>query len=235
MLLEAKNLSWAPANGAGGLHNVSFTLDRGGLVLVRGPSGGGKTSLLRLLVRLNAPTGGDVLFEGRSIAEYDPARLRRKIGLLPQTPVVVDGSVRDNLLLPFGFAANRDAAPPSDADLDKRLGETLLSGISLNDPAANLSVGQKQRLCLLRTLLLCPDILLLDEPVSALDATSKQVVEDMIETRNLEEGVAVMLVTHADFRPKRTRPSVLVVENGAVREETWTHPTPSTSGDCCSD
>jgi putative ABC transport system ATP-binding protein len=217
-ILEISNLSWKADSGAGGLRDVSFRVPKGAFVLVAGPSGGGKTTLLRLLVGLEEPAGGEIRFDGRSAADIPPTRLRRQMALLPQTPTVVEGSVRENLLLPFSFQANSDLAPPDDAALTAMLGEFLLAGVGLADRAQPLSVGQRQRLCLIRSLMLQPQVLLLDEPVSALDAASKEAVEDAAERLCLERGMTVILVSHAGFAPRRVSPRRLVVENNTVRE-----------------
>lgn len=217
-ILEVSNLSWKADSGAGGLRDASFRVPKGAFVLVTGPSGGGKTTLLRLLVGLEEPAGGEIRFDGRSAADIPPTRLRRRMALLPQTPTVVEGSVRVNLLLPFSFQANSDLAPPDDAALTAMLGEFLLAGVCLADRAQPLSVGQRQRLCLIRSLLLQPQVLLLDEPVSALDAASKEAVEDAAERLCLERGMTVILVSHAGFAPRRVSPRRLVVENNTVRE-----------------
>jgi len=217
-ILEISNLSWKPEGGAGGLEGASFSIPKGAFVLVTGPSGGGKTSLLRLLVGLEEPAGGDIRFDGENAIDIPPTLLRRRMALLPQTPAVVDGSVRDNLLLPFSFAANSDLAPPDDAALAKLLDEFLLAGVGLADRAQTLSVGQRQRLCLIRSLMLQPAVLLLDEPVSALDAASKDAVEDAAERLCLTRGMTVILVSHAGFSPRRVSPMRLVVANNTVRE-----------------
>lgn len=90
----------------------------------------------------------------------------------------------------------------------------------MEDRAQSLSVGQKQRLALIRALLLKPELLLLDEPTASLDRSSREIVEEKAETLNLEEGVGVVMVSHTDYIPKRVKPRVLVLKDGRVKEET---------------
>ena len=103
--------------------------------------------------------------------------------------------MRDNLLLPFLYAANRNLERPEDDLLRWRLDSLLLQDVALDDMADELSVGQKQRVCLIRSLLLSPRALLLDEPTSALDPESARIVLDTAAEMNRED-VTVVLVTH---------------------------------------
>ncbi len=171
-------------------------------MLITGPSGGGKSTLLRLLVRLEEYDSGLFLFKDKPLKELSPLQLRTKIVLLQQTPVIIAGSVRDNLLLPFTFSVNQQLAKPDDEQLRKQLNRVLLNDIALDSVATGLSVGQQQRICLVRSLLLQPEVLLLDEPVSALDPESKRVVEAMIEKLN-GQGITIIMVSHADCMPQR--------------------------------
>ncbi|MGE4297761.1 MAG: ATP-binding cassette domain-containing protein [Desulfovibrionaceae bacterium] len=193
---------------------VSFEVPQGGFVLVSGPSGAGKSTLLRLMNRLEEPTAGRILYRDKPLDAYAPQVLRREVGYVQQTPTVLDATVRDNLLLPFGFRVNAGLPRPDDAALRGGLDEFLLDGVRLDDNARTLSVGQRQRLCCLRTMLLAPRVLLMDEPTSALDAASRREVEDAAETACLA-GVAVVLISHADYAPRRVAPLELRVGRGS--------------------
>ena len=199
-LLRFEQVCFAYPGGRGALREVSLSVRAGDFLLITGPSGAGKSTLLRLLARLEEPQSGAILFRNKSLDQYPPPLLRRKICLLPQSPLVVDGTIRDNLLLPFRFAANRDLAAPGEDVLRHWLERLELSGISLAENAHNLSLGQNQRLCLIRLLLLDPVIALLDEPASALDAESRNIVTAVTEERN-RSGTTVLYVSHSDYRP----------------------------------
>lgn len=190
--------------------HVSLTFPVGSYAWLRGPSGCGKSTLLRLLCRLLEPSRGEIFFNGQPITSLDPPSLRRQVVYLHQTPVVLDGSVHENLLLPFSFRMNQDLLRPAEEVLTSRLEELLLHRVSLQTPALSLSVGQKQRLCLLRAILLGPAILLLDEPAAALDQESAGVVYETVRRLNREEGTTVILVAHGV--EALAQPGVIILE-----------------------
>ncbi len=214
-ILELCGAAFAYPGGRSVFQGAGFALPKGSLTLVKGPSGAGKSTLLRLLNRLEEPTRGAVLYRGRPLSKYPPPVLRREISYLQQTPILLDSSVRDNLLLPFSFQANQDKPRPNDNTLRARMTEFLLEGVSLADNAATLSVGQKQRLCLIRALLLSPSVLLLDEPTAALDPESRSIVENAAETLCLE-GVTVVMAGHQEYVPRHVPPTLLEVRDGTI-------------------
>ena len=116
------------------------------------------------------------------------------------------GSVRDALCWPFDFRANRHLARPTDTSLRQRLDAALLQDAGLDDESRTLSVGQRQRLSLLRGLLLEPEILLCDEPTAALDGVTRAVIESQLVSRSAA-GCGVVVVTHQafDMPPPQTR------------------------------
>lgn len=202
MRIELKNITLRFEDKAPLLEDVNFVLGEGDFVLIRGESGCGKSSLLHLLNRLEEPSAGQILVDGQPIASYEVTQLRRQLGFVQQTPVMVEGTVRENLLYPFSFKAARGQTEPGDEALRVRLDEFLLTEVELRDDAELLSVGQKQRVALIRTLLTQPRVLLCDEATSALDPRSKSVVEEALERENTARGVSVALVTHLEFVPQ---------------------------------
>ena len=184
---------------------VNLTMDGGDFLVIQGASGVGKSSLLRLLNRLQEPTTGQILVDGKPISTYEITSLRRKIGYVQQTPIMVPGSVKDNLSFPAQFRAARGRKPPDRSEIQRWLDLFLLKHLQLSDDALKLSVGQKQRIALIRTLLTQPEMLLCDEPTSALDQQSKEIVEDSLEHLNVERGIGIVLVTHVDFTPKQVQ------------------------------
>lgn len=188
------------------LSNADLDVPRGAFVLLTGPSGAGKSTLLRLFCRLEEPQAGQVLLDGLGVDALPAPRLRRRVSYLQQTPVVAPGSVRENLLLPFSFTSAEGEPRPDDDTLRRMLARLAADDIPLDQEAATLSVGQRQRLCLARALLTRPEALLLDEPVSALDADSSRAVLDAAESFCLDAGGTVLLVSHAEFTPQRVSP-----------------------------
>jgi putative ABC transport system ATP-binding protein len=182
------------------LDRASLEVPAGAFLLIRGRSGAGKSTLLRLLCRLEEPQAGVIRFGGNDLAALPPTELRRRVALLQQTPTLVDGSVRANLLLGFSFRANAGRARPDDGRLRAELDRLLLAEVDLGQAARTLSVGQAQRLCLLRSLLLEPEVLLLDEPTSALDADSARVVLDAARDQH-RAGKTLLVIWHADAAP----------------------------------
>lgn len=195
-LLELDRVSFAYPGKPPVLENASAVLERARFHILTGPSGAGKSTVLRLLCRLEEPTGGTILLDGEDLRRLPPPLLRRRVMYVQQTPTLVEGSVRDNLLLPFTFAANAGLPKPDDARLRALMQEFLLAGVDLEHKARALSVGQKQRLCLIRGLLLSPQAMLLDEPTSALDPESTEVVVAAARRLPTEKGVAVVMISH---------------------------------------
>ncbi len=200
MILELDSISFAYPDGASLFEHVDLSLEAKEFLLIRGPSGTGKSTLLRLLCRLEEPTEGTLRFDGIPYADMPPAELRRHVAYVQQTPTLMDGTVRDNLRTPFTFKANKALVSPDDPTLQQYLNDYLLSGVSLDMEAKQLSVGQAQRVCLIRSQLLSPRILLMDEPTSALDPDSAAVVlETARRLRN--EGMTILMISHSETTP----------------------------------
>ncbi len=182
---------------------VSLPVRQGEVLALIGPSGCGKTTLLRSLNRLTeltktASLTGRITLDGSDIRELEPTALRRRVTMVFQQPNPFPMSVFDNVAYVLREQAKRR---PRKADLRPKVEEALhRAGLldevkdNLGHPALRLSGGQQQRLCIARALAAGPDVLLLDEPCSALDPLSTRVIEELI-TR-LREEVAIVIVTH---------------------------------------
>lgn len=222
------NVSFRYPDGIELFNNLSFSLNTGEFYLIKGPSGTGKSTLLRLMNRLEEPSGGEIIFNGTPISDIPAPEFRRSVLYIQQTPVVTDGTVKENLLLPFRFKHNRTLAVPDDSKLFRLLEDFSLINISLDTTARNLSVGQQQRLCLIRGLLLSPEIILLDEPTSALDDESSRIVEKTAEKLSSLDGKTVVMVSHREFRPDQLTPSLIELNHDslAVTHSTTITPEP---------
>ena len=136
-----------------------------GVTVLVGPSGAGKSTMLRCCNRLEVPTGGCVLFRGDDVSTLDPLALRRRVGMVFQRPTPFPGTVLDNL---------RVAEPNiSDSDATRALADARLPASMLDRVATELSGGEAQRVCLARTLATGPEVVLMDEPTSSVDAVQR--------------------------------------------------------------
>nr|WP_239060926.1 ATP-binding cassette domain-containing protein [Desulfovibrio sp. JC022] len=198
-VLEFKNVSFNWPGGKG-LRDVSFAVPAGQFVLISGPSGAGKSTLLRLAVRLEEVGQGEIFLSGEPVQSYFPPELRTRIGFVQQTPTVLPGTVRDNLLMPFTLDVRKGSSVPSDDDLAYWLERLALGDVALDSEASDLSVGQRQRLCLIRSVLPKPIAICFDEPTSALDRESRERVERVAEEL-AAEGITVLMVNHTSYHP----------------------------------
>ncbi len=219
-VIQFDNVSFAYSGGKMLLDRVSLSIETGCFYHLKGPSGSGKSSFLRLLIRLEEPTRGHIGFKGKSLAEYYPPHLRRAVLFLPQTPVATDSTVKDFLLQPFAFKANQDLTTPNDLQLKDKLIDFQLTDLSLDDHVQTLSVGQLQRLCFIRGLLLSPKVLLLDEPTSALDLESADILESRVRALCENAQVTVVMVSHRDVSVGADNCCVLELKDGGISQLT---------------
>jgi ABC-type phosphate transport system ATPase subunit len=196
-------------NGRPVLRGVSATFGRGVFNVIVGPSGAGKTSLLRCLNGLDHPEDGCIYLGNDDVRTIAPMELRRRVGMIFQVPVVLPGSVRDNLL--YGFEADDDA-------MERALSQAGLGTDLIDRPADQLSTGQAQRVCIARALIRSPEVLLMDEPTSALDRNAAKRVEDAIETLTAS-GLTMIFVTHDLEQAQRLGSTALLLVDGCVRYE----------------
>jgi phosphate transport system ATP-binding protein len=183
--------------------NVSLPIRQGEVLALIGPSGCGKTTLLRSLNRLTEVTrgtsfSGRITLDGLEIAAMEPTELRRRVTMVFQQPNPFPMSVFDNVAYVLREQGRRR---PRKRELQQPVNDALArAGLleevqgNLGHPALRLSGGQQQRLCIARALAANPEVLLLDEPCSALDPQSTKVIEDLIV--KLREDVAIVIVTH---------------------------------------
>ena len=191
--------------------DASFAVHASEVVAVVGPSGSGKSSLLRLLNRLDEPTSGTVYIEGTDYRQIAPREVRRKLGLVTQRPYLFLGTVAENLQ--FGPRQRGEILPAERIDdLLRRVG---LEGYGTRD-VSHLSGGEAQRVSLARTLANSPLVLLLDEPTSALDEESKTGVEALIREIVSAHHLTCVIVTHDREQAFRMAQRALVIEAGRI-------------------
>jgi putative ABC transport system ATP-binding protein len=189
------------------LRGVTASFERERVTAIVGPSGAGKTSLLRCLNRLEEPRGGSVLLDGADVRTLDPQEVRKRVGMIFQTPVIFDGDVRANL----GYGLNGVPA----AQLEAALEASALSTSFMDRDASALSVGQAQRVCIARALVRSPEVLLMDEPTSSLDKDAARRVEELMSSL-ARRGLAVVVVTHDLAQAGRVAEEGLLLVDGRV-------------------
>lgn len=195
------------------VEGLNMKIAKGERVAILGKMGSGKSSLLRLLVGLYTPSGGEVRFSGVDLREIAPAELRSRIALVSQDTRLMFGSLRDNLLLGAPWASDEDmmeiAALTGVAEIAARHPKGY--GMVIGERGETLSGGQKQAIALARAVLARPDVLLLDEPTSGMDMASEtRVMESLLSVTG---GRTVIVVTH---RPAVLRyvDRVIVMDDG---------------------
>jgi putative ABC transport system ATP-binding protein len=175
---------------------VTVDLRAGELVAVTGPSGSGKTTFLRTVVGLQDAAEGSIVLRDRPAAAWGWPSYRRKVLLVSQQPALFDATVEENLRRPFTYQASKGSAFPRERAVEL-LEELGVGADRIDQDASTLSVGQKQRVSLIRALLLMPDVLCLDEPTSALDVDSVALVQNVISAEAASRGLAALIVTHS--------------------------------------
>ena len=196
------------------LDGVSFTIPCGARVVVVGPSGAGKTSLLRLINRLDEVDAGTILLNDIDIHDMDAPELRRAVGIVFQQPHLFDATVSENRSRPLELAGR----PPLDkVDAIAALRRLDLPESILESHARDLSVGQQQRVAIARALVLEPEVLLLDEPTSALDERSAAIILRLLVELNESSGITMIMVTHTASHAHAFGGLALALRDGEAR------------------
>ena len=202
--IRIENFSLEYADGTESLRNINLRIPAKQMTVLFGPAGGGKSTLLRTINRLNdlasvKLTTGTILLDDIDILDkkLDTNQLRRKIGMVFARPVVLPFSIQRNLTYCFELAGVRDSKIHQEA-IERSLTQAALWDEvkdRLDEPANSLSGGQQQRLCLARSLVQQPDVILLDEPTSGLDPISTLKVENSLQ--ELKKDYTIVLVPHS--------------------------------------
>ena len=209
------------------LTGVNTSIQRGKITAIIGPSGCGKSTLLKAMNRMlelesDATIQGSIHLNGQDIHTLSADELRRRVGMVFQTPTPFPMSIYKNMTyapLYYGISGKQN--------LDKIVRENLeVTGLweevkdELSKSALKLSGGQQQRLCIARALTAEPEILLLDEPCSALDVKSTQIIEELL--LKLKEKYTIVIVTHNLFQARRIADECIFMLNGELWEQNTT-------------
>ncbi|MEI4770247.1 ABC transporter ATP-binding protein [Psychrobacillus sp. FJAT-51614] len=217
-MIRFERVSKVFEDGTEALHNVSLTIEKGHLTAIIGPSGCGKTTLMKMINRLVVPTSGEIFVDGKAVSTLDEVKLRRtigyviqRIGLFPHMTIEKNASLVPNLI---GWTKEETA---------KRI-RVLMEMVGL-DPEQflskyplELSGGQQQRIGVVRALAGDPDIVLMDEPFSALDPISREQLQ--IETKNLQEKIkkTIVFVTHDMDEALKIADTIIVMRKGQIEQ-----------------
>jgi tungstate transport system ATP-binding protein len=188
-------------------------IERGEILAVVGPNGAGKSSLLRLLNFIEAPSAGQMLFEGQAVAGKAALALRRRVTTVFQRPILLTGSVQANVA--YGLKVRREK------DIEERTLRAMdcvgLSALA-HASAKTLSGGEAQRVALARAMAIEPDVLLLDEPTANLDPYNGALIERIASELNRERGTTMVIVTHNVFQARRLAHRVMLLLGGRAVE-----------------
>jgi phosphate transport system ATP-binding protein len=207
------------------VNGVSLSIHQGEVLALIGPSGCGKTSLLRTLNRLteltpSAARGGEILLDGRDVHALQDTQLRARVSMVFQQPNPFPMSIFDNVAFALREQSrkrpHRRALEPLVVDALQRAGLYEEVRDDLDRPALRLSGGQQQRLCIARAIAMRPEVLLMDEPCSALDPISTAAIEQLIG--ELRRELAVVIVTHNLAQARRVADKVAFMYLGDLVE-----------------
>lgn len=222
-ILELKNI-YVKYNDKNLLNNINLSFDKKTISCIIGFSGCGKTTLLKTINKSivfddDLKLLGDIYFNGQNINNINEEMLRTKIAMLMQTPIVFPFSIYKNLeyVLNYHFKYTKYEKEQKIIEVLKtvRLYDEIKN--ELNKSADKLSGGQKQRLCLARALLTEPEIILLDEPCSALDIVNTACIEDLL--LDLKQNLTIIIVTHNIKEAKKLNDRIIFIKDGQVIED----------------
>lgn len=197
------------------LDKVNLEVQAGDFLTLTGPSGGGKSTLLKIIASLISPSDGEIIFEGQNQRDYEITTYRQLVSYCFQQPSLFGQTVADNLQFPFVI---RNEAS-SQVQIEQALTKVNLPTNYLNKNITELSGGEKQRVALLRNTMFLPKILLLDEVTVGLDARSIEIVHQFIKQLWQEAGLTIIQITHNQAELSQAA-KVLWLEEGSLSDVT---------------
>ncbi|GAB2025013.1 ABC transporter ATP-binding protein [Lactovum odontotermitis] len=215
-MIDIINLNKRFENGFTALESVSFTIEKGDLVCLLGPSGCGKSTILNLIAGLLTPTGGDIKFDGQSVVKTAPKD--RNIGFVFQNYALYPHmTVLENIMFPLTVGKNKMAKSEAQKIAEEYMKLTNIEELSGKKPGT-LSGGQQQRVAITRALVQKPDILLLDEPLSNLDARLRLRIREEIRRLVKEVGITAIFVTHDQEEALSISDKIILMNEGVVQQ-----------------
>ena len=199
------------------IHDFSVKVEPGQKIAIVGPTGAGKTTMVKLLMRFYDVSGGSIKVDGHDIREFDRGELRRMFGMVLQDTWLFKGSIEDNIRYGKLDATHEDVVKAADAAYAHRFIQTLPGGygMELNEEASNVSQGQKQLLTIARAILADPKILILDEATSSVDTRTEVRIQKAMD--NLMKGHTSFIIAHR-LSTIRDADLILVMKEGDIVE-----------------
>ena len=199
------------------IHDFSVKVEPGQKIAIVGPTGAGKTTMVKLLMRFYDVSGGSIKVDGHDIREFDRGELRRMFGMVLQDTWLFKGSIEDNIRYGKLDATHEDVVKAADAAYAHRFIQTLPGGygMELNEEASNVSQGQKQLLTIARAILADPKILILDEATSSVDTRTEVRIQKAMD--NLMKGRTSFIIAHR-LSTIRDADLILVMKGGDIVE-----------------
>ena len=200
------------------VRDISFRVEEGEFINIIGPSGGGKSTLLRTLNCLDSFGSGDIQYKNKSISDIDPIQIRKEVGYVFQAPYLLGEKVRENIEYPLQL---------HNIQMNEYFIQELLKALDLKSDilekkCIELSGGEQQRISLMRTLMLKPRVLLLDEVTASLDPVSTRLVEELLMDLNEVDKTTIIMVTHNIEQARRMGKRTIFLANGKVIEDMLT-------------
>lgn len=215
-MIEVSNLNKTYENGYEALKNVNFSVEKGELVCLLGPSGCGKSTLLNIISGLLDATSGDVKFEGKSVLDVAPEN--RDIGFVFQNYALFPHmTAEENVMFPLTVGKNKKSKAEAREIAQKYMELTHITDIAKKKPG-QLSGGQQQRVAIARALVQQPKVLLMDEPLSNLDARLRLQIREEIRTLVKEVGITTIFVTHDQEEALSIGDRIILLNNGVVQQ-----------------
>ncbi len=200
------------------LDGINLDVKAGETIALVGESGSGKTTMLNLLIGFIAPLDGRLFIDGRDINDINLRSYRRFISVVPQTPILFTGTIRDNITYGMEHVTDEEVMKAVEAANLKSVIARLPKGLDtmIEEHGANLSGGQRQRISIARAIIRDPKVIILDEATSALDTISEKEIQDALD--GLIKGRTTFIVAHR-LSTVRDADRILVLDKGKIREE----------------
>ncbi|KAJ6644842.1 putative export ATP-binding/permease protein [Pseudolycoriella hygida] len=215
--IEFKNVSFSYPSRLGSIifNNLSFQIGKGQFIGIAGRSGAGKSTIMQLLLKFYSLSEGEIKIMGQDISKIDTQQIRRLIGYIPQDPSIFSGTIRSNIAFVKPDATEQELINAADVTGIMDFAKNLTAGLDteIGERGVRLSGGQKQKIAISRAILYNPEILLLDEAMSALDSENEQKL--LKKLREVMKDKTILSIAHRISSIEQAN-EILVIDHGQV-------------------